>query len=63
MNIPFEQTLRDIILLFLEMAELDKNLEEGEQFCRKAWQNEYDYLQFTHSLTLEIVSRLSEFVI
>ena len=40
-----KQTLRDIILLFHDMAGLDMNLEEWKQLCRKAWENDYDYLQ------------------
>ena len=43
-NILFKQTLRDIILLFLDIAGLDMNLEEGKQLCRMAWENEFDYL-------------------
>ena len=43
--ILFKQTLRDIILLFHDIAGLDMNLEEWKQFCRKAWENDYDYLQ------------------
>ena len=34
--ILFKQTLRDIILLFLDIAGLDVNLEEWKQLCRKA---------------------------
>ena len=41
----YKQTLRDIILLFHDIAGLDMNLEEWNQFCRKAWENDYDYLQ------------------
>ena len=41
--ILFEQ--RDIILLFHDLAGLDMNLEEWKQLCRKAWENDYDYLQ------------------
>ena len=41
----FEQTLRDFILLFLGIAGLDMNLEEWKQRCRKAWENDFDYLQ------------------
>ena len=42
-NIPkifflFEETLRDIILLFHDIAGLDMNLEEWKQLCRKAWE-------------------------
>ena len=40
-----KQTLRDIILLFHDIAGLDMNLEEWKQLCRKAWENYYDYLQ------------------
>ena len=41
----FKQTLRDIILLFHDIAGLYMNLEEWKQLCRKAWENDYDYLQ------------------
>ena len=41
----FRQTLRDIILLFHDIAGLDMNLEEWKQLSRNAWENEYDYLQ------------------
>ena len=44
-NILFKQTLRDIILLFHDIAGLDMNLEEWKQLCRKVWENDYDYLQ------------------
>ena len=43
--ILFKQTLRDIILLFHDIAGLDRNLEEWKQLCREAWENDYDYLQ------------------
>ena len=43
--ILFKQTLRDIILLFHDIAGLDMNLEEWKDLCRKAWENDYDYLQ------------------
>ena len=43
--ILFKQTLRDIILLFHDIAGLDMHLGEWKQLCRKAWENEYDYLQ------------------
>ena len=42
--ILFKQTLRGIILLFHDIAGLDMNLEEWKQLCRKAWENDYDYL-------------------
>ena len=42
MNILFKQTLSDIILLFHDTAGLDMNLEEWNQLCRKAWENQYD---------------------
>ena len=40
-----KQTLRDIILLFHDIAGLDMSLEEWKELCRKACENEYDYLQ------------------
>ena len=43
--ILFKQTLRDIILLFHDIGGLDMNLDEWKQLCRKAWENDYDYLQ------------------
>ena len=43
--ILFKQTLRDIILLFHDIAGLDMNLEEWKQFCRKAWENDSCFLQ------------------
>ena len=42
--VSFKQTLRDLIL-FLDVAGLDVNVEEWKQLCRKAWENGYDYLQ------------------
>ena len=36
----FKQTLRDIILLFHDIAGLDMNSEEWKQLCRKAWEND-----------------------
>ena len=38
--ILFKQTLRDIILLFHDIAGLDMNLEEWKELCRKAWEND-----------------------
>ena len=43
--IYFQQTLRDTILHFHDIAGLDMKLEEWEQLCREDWVNEYDYLQ------------------
>ena len=43
--ILLKQTLRDIILLFHDIAGLGMNLEEWKQLCRKAWENDYDYLR------------------
>ena len=40
-----KQTVRDLILLFHDIAGLDTNLEERKSLCRKAWENDYDYLQ------------------
>ena len=44
-NILFKQTLRDIIILFHNKPGLELNSEEWKQLCRKAWENDYDYLQ------------------
>ena len=41
----FKQTLRDIILLFHDIAGLDMNSDEWKQLCHKAWENDFDYLQ------------------
>ena len=41
----FKQPLRVIILLFHDIPGLDMNLEEWKQLCRKAWENDYDYVQ------------------
>ena len=43
--ILFKQTLGDIRTIFHYIAGLDMNLEEWKQLCRKALENEYDYLQ------------------
>ena len=51
--ILFKQTLRDIILLFHDIAGLDMNLEEWKQLCRKAWENDYDYLQIDRFAKIE----------
>ena len=42
--ILFKQTLRDIILLFHDIAGLDNNLEEGKELFRKACETDYEYL-------------------
>ena len=41
----FKQTLRDIILLFHDIAGLDMYLSQCKQPFRKGWENEYDYLR------------------
>ena len=41
----FKQTLKDILLLFLDIAGPDLNLQEWKQLCGKAWENENDYSQ------------------
>ena len=41
----FEQSLRNIIVLFHDIAGLDMNLEEWKQLCHKAWKNECVFLQ------------------
>ena len=43
--ILFKQTLRDIILLFHDIAALDINVEEWKQLFREAWENDFNYLQ------------------
>ena len=43
--ILFKQTLRDIILIFHDIAGLDMNFEEWKSLCRRSWENDYDYLQ------------------
>ena len=45
----FTQTLRNIILLFHDIAGLLMKLREWKQLCRKARENDYDYIQI-HSL-------------
>ena len=42
--ILFKQTLRDNLLPFQDIAGLDKNLEKWKELCRKAWENDYEYL-------------------
>ena len=51
--ILFEQTLREIILLFHDMAGLDMNLDQWKQLCRKTWENDYDYLQMDRFAKIE----------
>ena len=41
----YKQTVRDITRLFHDIAGLDMNLEEWKVLCRKAWENDYAYLQ------------------
>ena len=41
----FKQALRDIILLFHDIAGLDMNLEEWKELRRKAGENDCEYLQ------------------
>ena len=43
-TILFEQTLKDIILLFHDLAGLDMNLEKWKQLCRKAWETDFEFL-------------------
>ena len=50
--ILFKQTLRDIILLFHDMAGLEMNLEEWKQLCRRSWENDYDSLQIDRFATI-----------
>ena len=46
-NIYFliKQSLRDIKLLFHDIAGLDMKLEEWKELCRRPWEKHYDYLQ------------------
>ena len=41
----FKRNLRDIILLFHDIAGLDKNLEEWKELCTKASENDHDCSQ------------------
>ena len=43
--ILFKVTLGDINPLLRDIAGLDLNLEQWNQLCRQAWENDYDYLQ------------------
>ena len=61
--ILFKRTLRDIILLFHDIARLDMNLEEWKELCRKSWENDYDYLQIDGFAKIGNGSILSEIVI
>ena len=45
MIVLFKQTIRDIILLFHELAGLKTNIHEWKELCRKARENEYDSSQ------------------
>ena len=46
MKISFlKQTRKDIILPFHVFPGLVMNLQKQKQFCRKPWENEYEYLQ------------------
>ena len=44
MNIFFKLTLKDIIQLFHDIAEIDMNLEEWKSLCGKSWEKDYDSL-------------------
>ena len=44
-KVLFEQTITDIIHLFHDIAGWDINLQDWIQLCRKAWENDYEYLQ------------------
>ena len=46
-NILFKQTPTETptdIILFHDRTGLDMNLEEWKEFCRRAWENDYEYL-------------------
>ena len=57
-----KQTLRDIILLFQDIAGLDMNLQEWKQLCRKAWEKDFDFLQRDRFARIGVVGTLSEVV-
>ena len=57
-----KQTLRDIILLFHDIAGLDINLQEWKQLCRKAWEKDFDFLQRDRFAGIGGVGTLSEVV-
>ena len=52
-TILFKQFLRDVILLFHEIARLDMNLEEWKGFCRKACENDFDYSEMDRFAKIE----------
>ena len=41
--ILFKRNLRDVILLFHDVAGLDMKLEEWKKFCRKPWEKDYGF--------------------
>ena len=64
-NIIFlaKQTLRDMILLIHDIAGLDMSLPKWKQLCRKAWENDYDYLQIDRFAKIGEGKKLSKLVI
>ena len=62
-NISCKQTLRDIILIFLDKAGLDISLEEWKQLCLKAWENDFAYFEIDRFAKKERVGLLLEIVI
>ena len=63
LNILFKQTLRDVILLFHDLAGLDMNLQERKSLCRDVWENDYDDLQRDRFTKKEKVDTLLEIVL
>ena len=44
-SVSFKQTVRDIVLLFHDIAGLDMTFKEWKQLCCKVWGNEYQNSQ------------------
>ena len=42
--ILFNQTLKDIEHIYRDVAGYDKNYDEFKNFCRKSWEEDYNYL-------------------
>ena len=62
-NILFKQTVRDIILFFLDVAGLDMIREEWKQLCGKAWKVIVNVYKQIDLLKQKRVDTLLEFVI
>ena len=40
----FDQTLKDIEKIFRDVGSYDMSYDEFKQLCRKAWEDDYNYL-------------------